>query len=71
MGKSFKSYAQKFPLPRLHMIAFDLSFTYVMVLVKAITDIFYWNATTVSKHLSPTQHCSHVKTSTLYWAELI
>ena len=71
MGKSFKSYAQKFPLPGLLMIAFDLSFTYVLVLVKAITDIFYWNATTVSKHFSPTQHWSHVKTSTLYWAELI
>ena len=39
--KSLQSHAQTFPHPGLHMVAFDLSFTYVLVLVKTITEIFY------------------------------
>ena len=31
MGKSFQSNAQKRPHPALQMVAFDLSFTYVLV----------------------------------------
>ena len=62
--KSFQSNAQKFPqaIPGLHMAAFDLSFTYVLVSSKSSNQHLLLKCDNILKHFSPVQHCSRFKT---------
>ena len=53
---------KNFPILGLHMVAFDLSFTYVLVSSKGNNQHLLLKCDNISKHFSPVKHCSLFKT---------
>ena len=56
---------KNFPILGLHMVAFDLSFTYVLVSSKGNNQHLLLKCDNISKHFSPVKHCSLFKTKVL------